>query len=63
MNEVLERNEIIRGLRNNLGTLLKQSERLGANCDLLTASLKRNLERARTDIAERDILINRYKIK
>jgi chromosome segregation ATPase len=61
MTEVLERNDIIGGLRNNLGTLLEQSERLEANCDMLTTGLQRNLERARTDIAERDVLINRYR--
>jgi chromosome segregation ATPase len=61
MNEIFERNEIIRGLENNLETLLRESERLETNSDILVGELQRNLERARIGIAERDILINRYR--
>jgi chromosome segregation ATPase len=62
MNEILERDKIIRGLENNLRTLLEESERLETNCNRLIDGLQRNLDRARVDIDERDVLINRYRI-
>jgi chromosome segregation ATPase len=58
MNELLERNEIIRRYENNLETLLRESEMLETNYDRLTGELQRNLDRARNDINQYRIELN-----
>jgi hypothetical protein len=61
MSELLNRRNLTIELENNLGTLLRESERLETNYERLTNELQRNLERARADIGTRDGLINRYR--
>ena len=61
MSELLNRRNITTKLENNLETLLRESERLETNYEMLTNELQRNLDHARTVIAERDIIINQYR--
>ena len=61
MSELLHRRNLTIELENNLGTLLRESERLETNYERLTNKLQERLNLARADIGTRDGLINRYR--
>ena len=62
-NRIGELDGELREAKDRLYTLLQESERLEGNYDRLIAELQRNLEQARRDVAERDILLNQYNVR